>query len=289
MANKRYYWLKLKEDFFSEKYVKALRRLPQGDSLVIVYLKMQLKSLKTEGVINYEGILPNCIAELAMTIDEDENVVRLAVEALINFGAIERWENDTLYMAAMQELIGSETAVAERVRKHRALQCNTKTLLSNNDVTKRNTDIDIEKRDRDRDREKNINEQKKSSIHKNEAANTIRNYTPKAKKCQYLGEFEGLWKRYPNKKGKDKALNEYVKARDTGTSFEEVENGINKYLLEIEAKGTQKSYVKHGSTWFKNKCWLDEYDTMPEPKGSANNAIVGKYVKSDGSEYAEFD
>lgn len=164
MANKRFYWLKLKEDFFSEKYIKALRRLPQGDSLVIIYLKMQLKSLKTEGIINYEGILPNSIAELAMAIDEDENVVRLAVEALINFGAIERWENDTLYMAAMQELVGSETAVAERVRKHRALHCNAKTLPCNINVTKCNTEIEKEKEIEKEIEKKKIKKEKKQTL-----------------------------------------------------------------------------------------------------------------------------
>ncbi len=96
MADKRYFWLKLKEDFFDEKYIKALRKLPQGDSQVIVYLKMQLKSLKTEGIISYEGILPDCVSELALAIDEDENVVKLTVEALIRFGVVERLENDTL-------------------------------------------------------------------------------------------------------------------------------------------------------------------------------------------------
>ena len=54
--SKRYYWLKLRENFFDEKYIKALRRLPDGDALCIVYLKMQLKSLQTEGIINYERI-----------------------------------------------------------------------------------------------------------------------------------------------------------------------------------------------------------------------------------------
>ncbi|MDE5742692.1 MAG: phage replisome organizer N-terminal domain-containing protein [Oscillospiraceae bacterium] len=139
MPDKRYYWLKLKEDFFDEKYIKALRKLPQGDSQVIVYLKMQLKSLKTEGIINYEGILPDCISELALALDEDENVVRLTVEALIRFGVVERLENDTLYMLAMQQLIGSETQTAARVRKHReniALQCNAT-------VTKCNTEKEI--------------------------------------------------------------------------------------------------------------------------------------------------
>lgn len=48
MAEKRYFWLKLKDDFFDKKYIKALLKLPQGDSLTVIYLKMQLKSLKTE-------------------------------------------------------------------------------------------------------------------------------------------------------------------------------------------------------------------------------------------------
>ena len=153
---KKYFWLKLKDDFFDEKYIKALRRLPQGDSLVIVYLKMQLKSLKTEGIIKYEQILPDAISELAMLLDEDENVVRLAIGALIKFGIVERWENETFYMVAMQQLIGSETAGAARVRKHRALKNGGdkkalppseegKALQCNAPVTECNTEIEIEK------------------------------------------------------------------------------------------------------------------------------------------------
>lgn len=153
---KKYFWLKLKDDFFDEKYIKALRRLPQGDSLVIVYLKMQLKSLKTEGIIKYEQILPDAIAELSMLLDEDENVVRLAIGALIKFGIVERWENETFYMVAMQQLIGSETAGAARVRKHRALKNGAdkkalptaeqgEALHCNTPVTLCNTEIDIEK------------------------------------------------------------------------------------------------------------------------------------------------
>ena len=139
MAEKRYYWLKLKADFFDEKYIKALRKLPQGDSLTIVYLKMQLKSLKTEGIIKYESFLPDSISELAMALDEDENVVKLAVSALVGFGVVEQWENDTLYMVAMQELVGSEGQSAERVRRYRenkALQCNTP-------VTSCNQELDV--------------------------------------------------------------------------------------------------------------------------------------------------
>ena len=159
MAEKRYYWLKLKADFFDEKYIRALRRLPQGDSLVIVYLKMQLKSLKTEGLLQYEHILPDAISELALLLDEDETLVQLAVNALIKFGVIERWDNGDLYFTAMQQLIGSETSVAARVRKHRAMKNTEKALPCNANVTKCNTDIDIDI-DIDKEIEKDLDKEK---------------------------------------------------------------------------------------------------------------------------------
>lgn len=143
-SNKKYYWLKLKEDFFEEKQIKYLRKLPDGDKLVIAYLKMQLKSLRTEGFIKYDSILPSNEDELAMILDEDSNIVKLMVQALLQVKAIEILDDGSFYMIAMQDLIGKEGQSAERVRNFRerqkqvALQCNT-------DVTKCNTEIEKEK------------------------------------------------------------------------------------------------------------------------------------------------
>lgn len=140
---KKFYWMKLMEGYFDQKTSKYLRSLPNGDTLLIIYLKMQLLTLRTEGFIKYDQLLPSCEEELAMVLEEDVNDVRLCVKALEQSGAVERWSGDMLYIAALQPLIGSETAAAKRVRKHReqkkqlALQCNT-------DVTKCNTEIEIE-------------------------------------------------------------------------------------------------------------------------------------------------
>ena len=139
----KYYWLKLMEDYFDQKNSKYLRSLPNGATLLIIYLKMQLLTLKTEGFIKYDQLLPTCEEELAMVLDEDVNDVRLCVNALERLGAVERWNNDMLYIAALQPLIGSESAVAKRVRKHREKK---KQLLlqSNTYETKCNTEIEIE-------------------------------------------------------------------------------------------------------------------------------------------------
>lgn len=77
----------------------------------------------------------------------------------------------------------------------------------------------------------------------------------------YEEEFEKLWKIYPNKKGKAQALQAYIKARKQGESYEAVENGINSYIQQIHALKTKPEYVKHGSTWFSQNAWNDEYTT----------------------------
>ena len=45
----RYYWLKLQVGFFQELIIKQLRTLPEGDSIVLLYLKLLLNAINTEG------------------------------------------------------------------------------------------------------------------------------------------------------------------------------------------------------------------------------------------------
>ena len=158
-GNKKYYWLKLKEGFFEEKQIKYLRKLPDGDKLVIAYLKMQLKSLKTEGFIKYDKILPSNIEELAMVLDEDTNIINLMIGALQKVNAIEILDDGSFYMIAMQDLIGKEGESAERVRRFRERK-EQKMLQCNGDVTKCNTEIEKEI-DIDKDKEKEIEIEKK--------------------------------------------------------------------------------------------------------------------------------
>lgn len=161
--NKKYFWLKLKENFFEEKQIKYLRSLPDGDKIVIAYLKMQLKSLKTEGFIKYDSILPSNIDELAMVLDENTNIIKLMIGALQKVNAVEILDDGSFYMIAMQDLIGKEGESAERVRRFRERQ-EQKLLQCNGDVTNCNTEIekDIDKeKEKEIEIEKNIKKEKK--------------------------------------------------------------------------------------------------------------------------------
>ena len=73
-TNKRYYWIKLKEEFFTDKRIKRLRRISGGDTYTIIYLKLLLLSLKDEGKLYYNGVESDFIKELALTIDETDDM-----------------------------------------------------------------------------------------------------------------------------------------------------------------------------------------------------------------------
>lgn len=98
----------------------------------------------------------------------------------------------------------------------------------------------------------------------------------------YISEFEELWSLYPNKKGKDKALDCYIKARNKGVEFETVKQGILDYSKECEIKEREKQYIKHGSTWFNNSGWNDEYDFTPP-----NEKPVFHQQKSSGNVFLD--
>ena len=139
---KRFYWLKLKENFFAQPKIKKLRRIAGGDTYTIIYLKMQLLSLGDEGKLCFEGIEDDFIEEIALTIDEDVENVRLTVMFLMKHGLIEEIEKDTFALIEAMQNIGSESAGAERVRRHREKQNEQKALQCNAPVTKCNTEIE---------------------------------------------------------------------------------------------------------------------------------------------------
>lgn len=148
MPEKKYYWIKLKPTFFTSKEIKKLRRIAGGDTYVVIYLKMQLLSLETGGKLYYDGVEDDFAEELALTLDEDTDNVKMTLAFLTKYGLLEQVKEDEFFMPEVSINTGKEGASAQRVRKHRELQSNEKALQCNIDVTKRNTeiekDIDIE-------------------------------------------------------------------------------------------------------------------------------------------------
>ena len=87
--------------------------------MTIVYLQLQLKSLKTVGVIKYDKLLPSCNEEIAFDLGEPIELVDRTVNLLETLNLVERLEDDSLYLKAVQDVVGSETQAAQRMRNKR--------------------------------------------------------------------------------------------------------------------------------------------------------------------------
>ena len=132
MAEKRYFWLKLYDDFFTSKRIKKLRSIAGGDTYTIIYLKMQLKALKTDGYLYFDGVMNDFAEELALDIDEKPDDVKVTIQYLISVGLLETNDGEQYKLPFLDKCIGSESASAQRVRDYRT---NKKTLQCNADVT----------------------------------------------------------------------------------------------------------------------------------------------------------
>lgn len=152
MSGKRYYWLRLKDDFFSSKRIKKLRAMAGGDTYLIIYLKMQLLSLKTDGVLTWTGLEDKFADELALDLDEKPDDVAVTLMYLLNTGLAETSDNINFFFPFVVENTGSEGASAQRVREFRnrqALQCNTEDVTTKQICNvEKEKDKEIEKRDR---------------------------------------------------------------------------------------------------------------------------------------------
>ena len=122
MAGKRYYWLKLQVGFFQELIIKQLRTLPEGDSIVLLYLKLLLKAINTEGILYYQHILPTLDEEIALDTGEKSALVKLTISALCQYHAAVFLDDQSLQLLYLEDMVGSESASASRVRNHRANQ-----------------------------------------------------------------------------------------------------------------------------------------------------------------------
>jgi predicted phage replisome organizer len=155
MVEKKYYWLKLKSDFFDDDTIKYIEEQENGIKYSNFYLKLCLKSLKTDGKLIRlvgETLIPYDINSLSKLTGVDFDTVRSAMQLFENIGLIKILESGEIYLSQINELIGSETDKAQIMRRIRAER-----KLNGNIVTKMlpyiEKDIDIEK-------EKELDEEK---------------------------------------------------------------------------------------------------------------------------------
>ena len=258
MSNsKKFYWLKLKEDFFRDKRIKKLRRVAGGDTFTIIYLKLQLLSLKNDGVLIYEGVEDSFAEEMALEIDEDTENVRFTLIFLQQNGLLDEMDKDHYVMTETIQCIGSETASAERVRRHRELkqkheeetkllQSNSEALQCNTAVTKCNIEIEKENRDKreELEIEKDIN-----------TANAV-GVEPKILSFEEVA-FNQFWSIYPKKINKKGCFKTFKNIKHLKNELPLILDAIERLKKSKAWTKDNGQYIPYPQTFLRQERWKD--------------------------------
>lgn len=140
--SKKFYWLKLKRDFFKRHDIRIIEEMPNGKDYVLFYLKLLLESIDHEGSLRFSDTIPYNEQMLSVITNTNVDIVRRALDIFTGLKLIEIFDDQTIYMGEVEKMIGSESWSAERVRRFRDKQ---KALLCNGDVTSCNEEKEIKK------------------------------------------------------------------------------------------------------------------------------------------------
>lgn len=146
----RYYWIKLRTDYFEQDNIKVLESMDKGFAYLIFYLKLLLKGANCEGMLRLSDTIPYDARLLATVTNTDIDTVTNALSKLNSLGMIELLDDKTLFLTQMQGMIGSETYKAKRMKEYRSSKLLEEQAGSNEPVCSPELDKETEK-DKDTD------------------------------------------------------------------------------------------------------------------------------------------
>ena len=119
-SNKKYYYLKLKEKFFNSDEIVLIENMQDGIMYSNILLKLYLLSLKFNGYLRLNENM-NYTAQMISTITRHEvGTVERALRIFLEFGLIVSAADGSIYMANIEDMVGTSSTEADRKRLARA-------------------------------------------------------------------------------------------------------------------------------------------------------------------------
>lgn len=140
MENKKFYWLKLKRDFFKRHDIRIVEDMPNGKDYILFYLKLLVESVDHNGELRFSETIPYNEQMLSTITNTNLDIVRAAMKIFTSLDMIEVIDDGTIYLTQVMSMIGSaaDNDNANRQRRFRERQ---KQALLGDAVTKCNADV----------------------------------------------------------------------------------------------------------------------------------------------------
>ena len=117
--NKKYYYLKLKDNFYDSEQMIILQNMQDGYLYSDILMKLYLRSLKNDGKLMFNDLIPYTPSVLAQVVRHQVGTVEKALDIFQKLGLIEILDNGAIYMLDIQNFIGKSSTEADRIRNYR--------------------------------------------------------------------------------------------------------------------------------------------------------------------------
>ena len=207
--NRKYYYLKLKEDFFDTDEMKILESMKDGYLYSNILLKLYLKSLSNSGRLMYRNVIPYTPEILATLTGHQVGTVEKALDVFKKLDLIEMLDNGAIYMMDIQNFIGQSSSEADRQREYyNRMKAEKEALAGESTETPE------------------LPEPKEPVLPAEQKSNkAIGNYTT---------DFEELWEAYPRKVDKGQAYKKYKARLEDGFSHEQLYEAVKNYAAQCK-------------------------------------------------------
>ena len=115
----KFYWLKLKKDFFKRHDIRIIEDKQDGGKMVLFYLKLLCESVDHDGKLRFSEEIPYDNDMLSSVTNTDREIVDETMEILKKLGMVKVEEDGTINMNGVDSMLGSDTTWAEKKRQYR--------------------------------------------------------------------------------------------------------------------------------------------------------------------------
>lgn len=117
--SRKFYWLKLKRDFFKRHDIRILAGMPDGSEIVLLYLKLLCEAVDHDGDLRFSETVPYDAKMLSCVTETPEEVISEALGIFQYLGLVSVLEDKTIHMNQIDSMLGYETEWAEKKRQQR--------------------------------------------------------------------------------------------------------------------------------------------------------------------------
>lgn len=245
--NKKYYYLKLKENFFDSEEMIIMQNMPDGYLYSDILMKLYLRSLKNEGKLMFNNLIPYTPTVLAQVVRHQVGTIEKALKIFKELGLVEVLDNGAIYMLNIQNFIGESSTEADRIRNYRTrIKKDVQMLQQMNDKSTPKIEKKIEL---------NINNNIYGQDELDQAGSGDKE-TPATKLWE--DQFEKFYKKYPKKIKKQNVKKWFEKNKPSSELFSSMMNSLEQFRGSKDWLKDKGQYIPYPSTWLNQKRWEDE-------------------------------